>query len=207
MNQQKGRIQKVVFLTFAVVLVLGLGYYFGFYKMTEKILKQYDTVELEDQLLIYQTRAKRLQTMQEELESIKAKNVGIMQEYNSLQKEIIELNQVFKQVEEYQFYFSDPTTDGKIVRRDISITFHTSSYKSAKEIIQKLYTFPYKSKIHGINIVDTSADKGIQKTTDVDVSLQITFYESITEESDVSGLQKYQSTDSEETTEETSNSE
>lgn len=198
MNRRKEQIQKIVLIAIGIVLIVGVIYYFGFYKVTEKIREKYDTVQLEDQLLLYQTRAKRLSTMKEELAVSKEKNVGVMQEYNSLQKEIIELNKIFKNVSDYQFYFGDPTADEKVVRRDISITFHASSYQSAKKIIKQLYEFPYKSKIHGISIVDTSSNSGINKTKDVDVSLQITIYESITENSDVSGLQKYESEDNQE---------
>lgn len=197
MNQKKEQIQKIILIGMGVVLMLGLAYYFGFYRSTEHLLNAYDTVELEEELLLYQTRAHKLRTMEKELEESKEKNIGVMQPYNSLQKEITELNRVFEDVKDYQFNFSEPTydKDNKIIRRDISITFHTTSYKKAKEIIEELYTFRYKSKIHGISMTDSSSEAGIKNTKDIDVGLQVTLYETVLEGTNVSGLQKYQSKD------------
>lgn len=195
MNRRREQRIRIVSIGLSIIIILGIVYYFGVYKVTEKMWKQYDIEELEDELLLYKVKRNKLNTMKEEIEVHKEKNIGVMKPYNNLQKEMIELNKIFEHVSDYQFYFDDPTSDGKVVRRGITITFHASSYQSAKKIIKELYQFPYKSKLHKISINDTSSDSGIRKTKDVDVSLEITVYESITENSNVAGLQKYESQD------------
>ena len=145
MNRRREQRIRIVSIGFSIIIILGIVYYFGVYKVTEKMWKQYDIEELEDELLLYKVKRNKLNTMKEEIEVHKEKNIGVMKPYNNLQKEMIELNKIFEHVSDYQFYFDDPTSDGKVVRRGITITFHASSYQSAKKLLRNYINFHIKA--------------------------------------------------------------
>lgn len=79
--------------------------------------------------------------------------------------------------------------DGSIVRRNIKITFQTSNFEGAKDILESLRDGTYKCLIRNLQI--TSAEHGLEKTDRVSVSLEATFYENVTNSEAVEGLQKY----------------
>ena len=85
--------------------------------------------------------------------------------------------------------FAGIDRDGGTVRRNISISFASSSYDKAKEILQLLQNGKYKCLLRNIQM--TAMDSGLEQTSQVRVSLSVTFYEYVVDSKAVEGLQKY----------------
>lgn len=180
-------------LLLCVALFLSIFYYQIVWKSTEKALETYDVVELENELLIMQSKALKLIEMQNALEEYEVETVGVVADYNNLENEIMELNQILSDATMLNLEFESPTTDGSIVRRNIFITFQTNDYQTAKRMIDSLKTCKYKLLIRDVNL--SAVKGGLQSSKNVNVSLKVTFYEGVSEAAKNAGLQDINSND------------
>lgn len=188
MSREFTKKEKMLLLV-CIVMFIGIFYYQLVWKSTSQIIKDYNVEKLEEELLLAETKVMKMVQMEKFIEEHKGKTRSIVADYNNLQNEITELNKILTDAYTYQLDFEDATTDGKIVRRNINITFQTGDYSTAKKIIQSLKESRYKCLLRDISLV---AKEGSLQTTDiVNVSLKVTFYEGVTDAVSIAGLQKY----------------
>lgn len=180
--------EKILLLVCAA-LFLGIIYYQVVWKSTSQTMEKYNVVNLEEDLLVAQTKALKMAQMEKVIEENQEQVSGIIMDYNNLQNEIIELNRILKESQSYQLDFEDATTDGSIVRRNININFQAKNYNKAKKIIKSLQNFRYKCLIRDINL--SSVEGGLQTTDQVNVRLKATFYEGMTDTVSSAGLEEY----------------
>lgn len=181
--------REKIFLLVCIAMMLGIFYYQVLWKSTSQIMEEYNVETLEDQLLLAQTKAIKMVEMEKFIEEYKEQARGMVADYNNLQNEITELNEILSEAYTYQLDFEDATTDGSIVRRNVNITFQTGDYDAAKRIIQSLKDSRYKCLLRDINIL--SKENSLQTTNLVDVRLKVTFYEGVTEAVAIAGLPEY----------------
>lgn len=177
------------FLLVCILLLLGMIYYQAVWKSTEKAMETYNLETIEDELLIAQTKAMRMAQMERVIKEHNGETQGLIADYNNLENEITELNKILAEAQSYQLDFEDATTDGSIVRRNINIDFQVGDYSTAKNIIESLQNCLYKSLVRDVTL--SAKEGGLQNTNQVNVSLQVTFYEGVTDEVSTAGLQKY----------------
>lgn len=188
MSRSFTRKEKMLLLV-CTLMFIGIFYYQFVWKSTSQIIKDYNVEILEEELLLAQTKVMKMTQMENFIEEHKEQTRGIVADYNNLQNEITELNKILADATTYQLNFEDAITDGKIVRRNINITFQTKGYNTAKKIIQSLKDSRYKSLIRDINLV---AREGSLQTTDiVNARVKVTFYEGVTADVSTAGLQEY----------------
>lgn len=188
MSREFTKKEKMLLLV-CIVMFIGIFYYQLVWKSTSQIIKDYNVEKLEEELLLAETKVMKMVQMEKFIEEHKGKTRSIVADYNNLQNEITELNKILTDAYTYQLDFEDATTDGKIVRRNINITFQTGDYSTAKKIIQSLKESRYKCLLRDISFV---AKEGSLQTTDiVNVSLKVTFYEGVTDAVSIAGLQEY----------------
>ena len=112
--------------------------------------------ELQDQALIEQTRALKMQVMEKELEELKAGNAvpdAQVPDYDNVQRVMIELNAILARAQEYSLAFDDVSLDDSgLVRRPVELTFKTADYAAAREIINDLYHCRYRCSIQDVSI-------------------------------------------------------
>lgn len=188
MNRRLTLQQNIALVVISIIL-LGVLYYFAVWETTSKTMETYDVTQLEDQLLTVQVKAQRMLQMEKVNEENADRTTGLVAGYNNLQNEIVELNRILGNADSYQINFEDATVDGGTVRRNISISFASSSYDRAKEILQLLQNGKYKCLLRNIQM--TAMDSGLEQTSQVRVSLSVTFYEYVVDSKAVEGLQKY----------------
>lgn len=175
-----------------IVMIIAIFYYQFVWKSTSIAMKEYDNTLLEEELLIAETKVAKLIEMEKFLEQHKDQPRGMVVDYNNLQNEITELNEILKEAYTYQLNFEDATTDGHIVRRDVYITFETGNYTAAKNILQSLKDSRYKCLLRDITII--GKEKGLQTSELVNTSLKVTFYEAVTEAVSIADLPGYTDT-------------
>ncbi len=154
--------EKGMLLVLAVLL-LALGYMKLFYAPVQQAVEdnQQRQTELQDQALIEQTRALKMQVMEKELEELKASNAvpdAQVPDYNNAKRVMVELNAILARAREYSLSFDDVSLDedSGLVRRPVELTFQTADYAAAREIINDLYHCRYRCSIQDVTI---SADE------------------------------------------------
>lgn len=172
--------EKILIVALAFLLI-GILYYQFVYKTTKANIKKYDTSTLSSTLKIEQSKAQKMKTMKAEMASNKQKDNGVVASYNNIKNEVKALNDIFAGATTYNVEFEDPTKDGEAVRRNIDITFTTTSYSSAKKIINKLYKCKYRCLISDISIgsVSSTGTNASSSTGSVSGTIKATFFETL----------------------------
>ena len=180
--------REKILLVVLCVLLLGIAYYEFIVKDVEETIKQYDTEDLETELLIEQTRAQNIMDMEAEMKNAKAQTGSVVASYSNIKNEISALNDIFSAASTYNFDFNQAIKDGDAVRRDISVSFTAGSYSTAESIIAKLHDCKYRCLIRNISI-NTSSGEGIG-SGEVSVSLTVTFFETMYNANTTDGLEE-----------------
>ena len=154
--------EKGMLLVLALLL-LTLGYMKLFYAPVQQAVteNQQRQAELQDQALIEQDRALKMQTMEKELEELKTGGAvpdAQVPDYNNAKRVMVELNAILARAREYSLSFDDVSLDedSGLVRRPVELTFQTADYAAAREIINDLYHCRYRCSIQDVTI---SADE------------------------------------------------
>ena len=150
--------EKGMLLVLAVLL-LALGYMKLFYAPVQQAVteNQQRQTELQDQALIEQTRALKMQVMEKEQEELKASNAvpdAQVPDYNNAKRVMVELNAILARAKEYSLSFDDVSLDedSGLVRRPVELPFQTADYAAAREIINALYHCRYRCSIQDVSI-------------------------------------------------------
>ena len=182
--------EKILILV-AAVLALGLLYYNFVYKFFQNQMALYDTAALEDELMVEQSKAMRISQMQQIIEESVGKVKGDLSVYNNQSSEIIEMGTIFDEdTENVSVNWSDPVLNGTIVRRDVNITFHTASYENFKNVLRKMSEMKYRCLIRNVTVSDgdSRASDGLQKSSDINASISVTFFETTEGATSLAGL-------------------
>lgn len=179
--------EKILLIALSILL-LGLLYYQFVVKDVERTILEYDTTDLETDLLVEQTKASEIMRMEAEMKDSDVNESGYVATYNNVKNEINELNDIFSSATSYSFGFAEPVSDGNAVRRDISISFSARSYATAKTIIQRLNDCRYMCHIGNVSI-SSNADGGGVAAGAVSVSMNVTFFETTYNSDTTQGLQ------------------
>ncbi|SHK26654.1 type II secretion system protein M [Hespellia stercorisuis] len=180
--------EKILLLVCAVIL-LGIFYYKFVYVDAIEASRTYSVEDLDLELQTAQAKVAKMQQMQAEIDSGESQLNGTVATYNNLENEIAELNRILASADTFNLDFADATLTGDTVRRDISVSFHTGSYASMKNILLSLKNCQYRSLIKDVDVSTTSTQStGINNSGDLNVSLTVTFYETAVNATSTAGL-------------------
>ena len=93
-------------------------------------------------------------------------------DYDNLQPVMFELNSILASTEDYSLSFSTVDASQAIVRRQLSISFTTGTYESAKAVLQQLHDSAFRCMLDSVSI---TINQGERDT--VAVSGTIVFFE------------------------------
>ena len=180
--------KEKILLILLTVILLGAVYYLAVDQPVRNALAEAADAQenLTTELMVLQQKTAVLSKMQKELNTIQNhEGYGEMGSYNHSKAELDELNQLLQDADSYDISFSNVTRNGDLIRRNFSLTFSTSDYEKAEELIQRLCKGSWRCLISGINIVsqEDSLEQG-----GVNVGLSATFYETMTGGTPDSGL-------------------
>lgn len=157
-------------------LLLICGYLLLFYMpMTaerDRCVGETETCRMETEAARLRLEEKR--RMERELEELFAAEVPPLSipDYDNLQPVMFELNSILAPTQDYSLSFGTVDASQTIIRRSISMTFTTSSYDFAKDVLRRLHDSDYRCLLDGVNI---SAGQGNEDV--VSVSGNIVFFE------------------------------
>ena len=180
MKKSKLTARESLMLVFLVVLLIGVGYYMGFYTPLQNEIASIATQssETDAQITTAMTKVKKMDDMQAELDEIFANATDKVTEIAPYDNKEVVLNQLYGilgRTQDYSLSFTDPDvqSDGT-VRRNISMNFHCESYADAKEVIKDLTDSQWRCLVSNLAI---SCDEGDMMRYGVNVSATITFFE------------------------------
>lgn len=147
-----------------VAVILGYFYYYVVYLNFENELAKYDTIEVEDEIAMQESRAIRLAKMKEELEAGTV-STSVLGVYNNQSEEISALADILEgNATDISMDWSDPLLNGTVVRRDVTIAFTTGSFDEAGDLIKQIADCEY-----ALLIVDMYMDES-ETVTEVTVN-------------------------------------
>lgn len=175
--------RELVLLLLATVLALGIFYYKVVYKNVQSSMKSYDTLTLEAELNMYQTKAIQENKMKKAIEEASSNpQTGTIEVYDNLANEVAVLGSILNpNTDSISISWAQPTLLDTTVRRQAAISFTCSTYDVAKSVLEQLSNMQYRNLMNNVN-VDMNNREGVR------VSLTITFFETSKEAKSLDGL-------------------
>lgn len=189
MMSRKFTLREKVLLLVCAVILLGLFYYRVVWMETAETITASNTSSIQDEIMIQEAMSQKKTQMEDELKTNSANTLGEIAPYNNISNEMNELSTILQSADSYELSFSEATLEGTTVRRNIDVTYHASSFQNLMKILQSLHDCKYRCMIGNVNIQTASAQSAsIQKSSDLNVSLTITFYETTYNSGSTAGL-------------------
>ncbi|NLC75914.1 MAG: hypothetical protein GX685_11965 [Clostridiales bacterium] len=187
--------KEIVLILILVAILMGLLYYQFIFTDIQNKKASFDTADVEDEIMIEETKANTIANMQAEIEANKGnESTGYVETYNNLKAEINMLNDIFSDSDTFSFGFDQVTADGDAVRRNINATFTTKDYATARKIITELHDSKYRCLIRNLAIA-AQGTKTAEGTSELDlnngpvsVSLTVEFFETLYGATSTDGL-------------------
>ena len=180
MKKNKLTARESLMLVFLVVLLIGVGYYMGFYTPLQNEMASIATqsAEIDSQITTSMAKVAKMDDMQAELDEIFARPASEITEIAPYDNKEVVLNQLYGilgRTQDYSLSFTDPDVqeDGT-VRRNISMNFHCESYADAKEVIRDLTDSQWRCLVSNLSI---SCDEDDMMEYGVTFTATITFFE------------------------------
>ena len=181
--------KALAFIVF--ILAVGLLYYNFGYKTFKNQLELYNTSPLEDEMLAEQAKATKIAQMKQVIADSRDRVTGDLSVYNNQANEIIEMGQIYdEEGDNVSISWSEPILTDTIVRRPVSISFHTGGYQRFKNILQKMSEMKYRCLITDTTIVDSEKDNndGILNSGSMNSTISVIFFETTEGAKSLAGL-------------------
>lgn len=176
-------------LVICAALALGIFYYLFAYQNFQTLEKQYDTTDMEDQIMIEEARLSSMKSMQSDIDSAQGQNSGEIAVYNNQSNEIQALNDILQdRASDISISWTQPTLTGSIVRRNAAITFKTGSYDTGRAILNDLSACKYRLVMNDVQMDAGGGDAVLSTSTSVSVSVSVTFFETTDGATTLAGL-------------------
>lgn len=187
MLKHKFTLRETVLVLVAAVLAVGIFYYQFIFKNYENAVKMYDTTSMEEQVTVLTAKAAKMKHMQDYIDSHDGQASGEVAVYNNLANEIDALAGVFTSASNVSISWSEPYLTDNIVRRNADITVQTANYSQAEEIVNGIANLKYRCIISSMSITGGNQES-VDTSSNVTVSLSVTFFETTDGAADTNGL-------------------
>lgn len=188
--------REKVLLLILVIIVIAAGYYWLVYTPVESRITEAraEEVNYQDQILLEMVRSKQLKQMREVLEEQVAQGsepMSVIPDYDNLEHVMIQLDAILTPAVNYSLTFSDVVPSEKLMSRPIEMTFTSDSYRTARNIINNLYSCMYRCTIDNITMTAGGGERegaADLNQDPVSVSLTVTFYEKYPAQAEDAGV-------------------
>ncbi len=192
--------REMLLLFICAVLGLGIFYYEFAWRGINDQIAQFDTAVITDELNVAQARATQIAQMEKTIEENTGKYKGDVAVYNNLANEVREMGRIMDgRADSVSLTWNDPALTDTTVRRDVNVSFHADGYAQMMAVLNALNTCKYRCILKDVSVSAGGGDGkgGIAGGSDVNVSLTVTFFETIEGASSTAGLVLPQSDDGE----------
>lgn len=148
--------EKLLILVLAAMVIV-LGYMNLFYNPTKEKITTYeaDVTYVGAQIATFEQKVQKMNQMKAELATIEAEGVADIKElpaYDNSNNVMSNLNTILQSANKYNINFAGTSETDGIVRRNISLSFETSSYSEAKNILLQIYNGEYRCLLKDIYV-------------------------------------------------------
>ncbi|BAK43386.1 type II secretion system protein GspM [Eggerthella sp. YY7918] len=106
--------------------------------------------------------------------------------YDNLRAELDELNALMASAKTYDVKFSEPTLDGQLVRRPVSVAFTTADYATALNMVRALENGSFRCEITDFSMAGKMLADGSVES--VSSTINVTYLETTNGASNLTGL-------------------
>lgn len=177
LNHQFTTREKILILVCSIIALAIFYYQFAFSGFQSQ-LAQYDTTDLQDQVMIEETRAMNLNQMKQDIASASGESFGEIAVYNNQSNEIQALNDILSgRATAISITWNQPTLTDLTVRRDASISFSATSYATVREILTDLSNCKYRLIINDVSLNTRDTSTSLTESASINASVTVTFFE------------------------------
>lgn len=187
MKSRKFTVRELLLIIIAAVIGLGIFYYEVVYKGFQNSIEKYATEDLESQAIVLQAQVIKKKQMEKYIEENEDKELGEVTIYNNLSNEIKELDRIFSSVDELVVTWSTPTLTETTVRRNANIAFEVVGYDNVVDLIIELTNCKYRCLLRDVSVA-AEKDDLLNNIGNIKVSIDVTFFEKVDENSNLQGL-------------------
>lgn len=188
LNRSFSTREKVLLLVLVVLLLVALYYFLVIKGVADTMAANEQKLsDIDIQMSAQTALATARDQMESELEQLgDRKNLPEVAVYDNLRNELDELDTLLGVAQTYDVSFGSPTLEGSLVRRSVSVSFTTSSYEQALDVVRSLENGAYKCIVNDFATTgNMMADGSIES---VAATLNVTFFETTNGASTLSGL-------------------
>lgn len=106
--------------------------------------------------------------------------------YDNIRNELDELNALMEGATSYNLSFGQPTLEGELVRREVTVSFSVPDYASALNVVRALENGTYRCQISNFTLKGELLADGSVST--VDAMLTVTYLETTSGATNLNGL-------------------
>lgn len=165
MLNRKFTSREAAVILILVAVILGYFYYYVVYQNFEAELAKYDVAQVQDEIELEQMKLSRLQKMKEDLET-EGPSDSIIGVYNNQSEELSALADILEgKATGINMNWGDPELNGKIVRRDVTISFSTGSFEDAGNLVKEIADCEYTLLIVNMSMDETEIEEEVEVAT------------------------------------------
>lgn len=185
MSRNFTRVEKILLIALAVVLIALIYYRFVYVTVNDSIASSNaEKQSIQTDLTAAQQKVDQYKEMQSELDDVMGtKKASRMESYNNSKPETAFLSSILSSAKDYTISFSDVTRNGNQIRRSFTLQYATNNYREAEVIMDRLCQGEYRCLLTDVNCTINE-----QGWTTID--LTATFYETMVGGTPDSGLPK-----------------
>lgn len=162
MLNRKFTAREAAVILILVAVILGYFYYYVVYKYFEDQMAMYDVVQVQEDIDLEQMKVARLQKMKEDLEN-EGPSASVLGVYNNQSEELSAIAGILEgKATDITMTWGDPTLNGKIVRRDVVLSFNTGNFEEAGDIIKEIADCEYTLLIVDMSLAETEVKEDVE---------------------------------------------
>ncbi len=137
------------------------------------------TALIQDDMTVEMAKLKKIKDMQEKIEEASSADgfKTVIPDYNNLENVIRQMDAFLSSSTDYKLSFSPTTEESSLLYRPIEVEFDCANYSAAREIIDKIYTSPFKSIIDNISVDNVEYKDADIVSYPVKVTMTVIFVE------------------------------
>lgn len=170
--------REIILLLIAVMLGLGLVYYSVILKSYNENVTKYDTINLETELAISDSKLAKYQDMKNYIEQYEDVYVGSVVSYDNIVNLFYNFSDVLDgKVKGINITVGDPVELETIVRRDVTISFIANNNEIVNNILSNFEDCEYRVIINKVQVSTKEDGYNLNNSGEVNASIVLTFFE------------------------------
>ncbi|HHX13879.1 MAG TPA: hypothetical protein GX726_02860 [Clostridiales bacterium] len=179
MIQREFTPKEKVLLVVLAVLILGLLYYLGAYRINKEGLEARNQriANLQEEIKVESIKASRMKAMEKSLKLIESgemSKTAQIPDFDNTQPLVRSLNNIAAASAKYNMTFGEVVSEDGLVRRPVNMAFEVNSYDTAVSVIRALANCEYRSLIKNLDI--SGKDKSLRQGP-LMLRLEVVFFE------------------------------